>query len=1190
VHKGKVTTLTNKSFILTGTSDPELQPRAAIWSSSNVDLWLNMQFSNRDIVTAIWNIEHEKQVYIASVYCDINYEPISTELRKLVEHCHSRSIPLLIAADTNAHSTLWGSNKDNDRGRTFEEFIIENSLLCLNQGAVPTFDCSRGQTIIDVSLASSDMSGMVNSWRVLPNNMCSDHKCIEVKLQTNLETDFFRSFKEVDWKAFQERCTNSIECQSWPRLWTTTTIDTALEKLNRAVQGSLDNVAPLRKRPAKLKISWFNGELKELRIKVNKTHRKAQKGKASWDTFQQIRAKYKTEIQKAKEQSWREFTEASNDFKAAAKLEKIIQGQPSQRVNLLKKPNGSMSDSPQEAIAILMHEHFPLCTDPTPQTEIEDWLESLEEPTTLQPTNWITTELIKNIMNEFGADKAAGPDLFKPKILQNLPIAIIERLCDIYNACIQLGYTPALWRTSRTIFIPKPGKKDYSEPRAFRPISLTSFLFKTLEKLVYKHIKDNLSLHNNQHAFRQGRNTESALSFTIDYIEKSILRKQYALAVFLDIEGAFDNISLEAMENGMRDHDIPHEIIQWYKQYMHNRMATLELRGAKTVKKLSRGTPQGGVLSPLIWNLAFDDLLSRFDQGPVRICGFADDAALIIIGPDPHSLAQIMNKELKKAEDWAKSRSLRFSIAKTQALLFNTKNKPPKIKPIKLYGKDIPFVTSTKYLGVILDRKLNWNLHIKSKIDAAKKRLMMLKNKLGKIWGPSPYITKWLWTGVLRPAISYACHTWIRDTTKKRITEQFDRLQSLAMRLIGNFRSGTPTAGLQVALGLPPLDLELKRIAVKTYKRLYINESLPRTWDGIGNTQNGHIYLLQKLYEQWELPELGGDDVCPLTELKCKAYVDTNSFQTGNDYTGPGWRAYTDGSKMEDHIGSGFCIYENNTEKANLSLYLGQKASVYQAELVAISRAAQDLGSMVSLGDEVTILSDSRSAVQAVCKETHTSKTELKCIKSINNLSMLAHVTIRWVKAHVGIPGNEKADDYAKKGVLERDSTELEIVPPSISNFKNELEEKLIAEWNQRWFQQTKCRQTKLFYPEIDLKKSQELIQLPRDQLSRIIRITTGHNFMNRHKAIIDNSLTNKCRLCQQNKEDSEHIVAECEPLWRIRLEAFNHPFLDSPIPWEAAQLNKFLKNRNVMNLEDEDFRPVLGQDAEDEDYNLIVL
>ncbi len=59
---------------------------------------------------------------------------------------------------------------------------------------------------------------------------------------------------------------------------------------------------------------------------------------------------------------------------------------------------------------------------------------------------------------------------------------------------------------------------------------------------------------------------------------------------------------------------------------------TINHEGVKVKKFLTRGTPQGGVLSPIAWNIAFESLLHIFSKGQVKICGFADDACLITTG------------------------------------------------------------------------------------------------------------------------------------------------------------------------------------------------------------------------------------------------------------------------------------------------------------------------------------------------------------------------------------------------------------------------------------------------------------------------------------------------------------------------------------------------------------------------------
>ena len=100
----------------------------------------------------------------------------------------------------------------------------------------------------------------------------------------------------------------------------------------------------------------------------------------------------------------------------------------------------------------------------------------------------------------------------------------------------------------------------------------------------------------------------------VDDIEKSILRGEYALGVFLDITGAFDNLSLTSATSGMDRIGIHPNISGWYSNYLHSRQATAELKGCLHNVYLTQGTPQGGVLSPLIWNIAFDDLLTNLNR------------------------------------------------------------------------------------------------------------------------------------------------------------------------------------------------------------------------------------------------------------------------------------------------------------------------------------------------------------------------------------------------------------------------------------------------------------------------------------------------------------------------------------------------------------------------------------------------
>jgi len=101
------------------------------------------------------------------------------------------------------------------------------------------------------------------------------------------------------------------------------------------------------------------------------------------------------------------------------------------------------------------------------------------------------------------------------------------------------------------VFIPKAGKKDITDPKSFRPISLTSFLLKTFEKLGDVSIRSTLfvehPLQRTQHAYRAGRSTDTDIHHLKSRIEDSLTHKEVSLCAFLDIQGAFDNTSHEVV-------------------------------------------------------------------------------------------------------------------------------------------------------------------------------------------------------------------------------------------------------------------------------------------------------------------------------------------------------------------------------------------------------------------------------------------------------------------------------------------------------------------------------------------------------------------------------------------------------------------------------------------------------------------
>jgi hypothetical protein len=102
-----------------------------------------------------------------------------------------------------------------------------------------------------------------------------------------------------------------------------------------------------------------------------------------------------------------------------------------------------------------------------------------------------------------------------PALLLEGREVLVPYLVRIFRACLATGYVPIAWGQVKVVFIPKPGKPTYGGPKDYRPISLTSFLHKTTERLVDRFIRDGMAvsspLYPDQHAYHSGKSTEMAL-------------------------------------------------------------------------------------------------------------------------------------------------------------------------------------------------------------------------------------------------------------------------------------------------------------------------------------------------------------------------------------------------------------------------------------------------------------------------------------------------------------------------------------------------------------------------------------------------------------------------------------------------------------------------------------------------------
>ena len=300
-----------------------------------------------------------------------------------------------------------------------------------------------------------------------------------------------------------------------------------------------------RRKARKRTVPWWSEELTKLHRKAANLDRAArrQKTEEARTLASEARSAFKKEVRRSKRRSWKDFASDMTNTQGIAKFVKSVFRNREQAIGFLKDPEGRQTESREEVVELLFDTFF---KDSVGEVTAEGDSAREDQDACVSGEPEVVTfdrRRVGAAIASFGNYKAPGPDGFKPIVLKHLDDLNMDRLCFLFEGSLRLGYVPRRWRLSRTIFIPKPGKDSYDKARAFRPISLTSFLFKTMERVVGWWLEDLTSrgqvrpLHAEQYAFRRGRGTDTALARVVDMVEATILRGQFALGVFLDIEG-----------------------------------------------------------------------------------------------------------------------------------------------------------------------------------------------------------------------------------------------------------------------------------------------------------------------------------------------------------------------------------------------------------------------------------------------------------------------------------------------------------------------------------------------------------------------------------------------------------------------------------------------------------------------------
>ena len=327
---------------------------------------------------------------------------------------------------------------------------------------------------------------------------------------------------------------------------------------------------------------------------------------------------------------------------------------------------------------------------------------------------------IETILLTLNKNKTSNDSMFSTKLLQH-HAGIFSRPLALFNLSLRSGTMPEPLKIAKVIPIHKTGPRDKASN--YRPISLLSNINKVLEKLVHTRMYSFLTkyelLYDHQFGFRPGHSTTLSVIETIDSCYKNLSEGNEVLAIFIDLSKAFDTVNHDILLHKLYHYSIRGQMHNWFKSYLQNRQQFSFVNGvASSYKTVNTGVPQGSILGPLLFLLYTNDL-GRITN---KIKLFADDTNLFLCSTTRDALESEANNYLSLISKWMIANRLTININKTCYTLLSRQNKNQQQNLfINIDSNIIKQNDYTKYLGIIIDKRLNWEEHINSVIDKISK-------------------------------------------------------------------------------------------------------------------------------------------------------------------------------------------------------------------------------------------------------------------------------------------------------------------------------------------------------------------------------------------------------------------------------------------------------------------------------------
>ena len=509
------------------------------------------------------------------------------------------------------------------------------------------------------------------------------------------------NYKRADWDGLRQ----SLRLLSWVDLLNDRSVNVNVDHfyslLEAAIRDSIPTVTLRRRHPP-----WFDGELRTALTRKEAAFRRKKRNPTP--------------------DSQRDFSEKRRVFKAMSNikfseyLKRLVnefKDNPKRFWAYVKCLKASRKTSP-----VLVHGNVTATTD----KERAELLNRAFATKFTQPcvgTLPVAPQFDLSPLSEFGVsegavlrilesvktNKACGPDGISARIVRECANELVAPLTLLFRQSLAQGTFPDKWKEANIVPIHKKGSTK--EAANYRSVSLLPLFGKVLERIVcdilFTHVRTSLS--EEQHGFIPHRSCETNLATLVGAGWQAISNGTQLDCIYTDFSAAFQSVDHRLLLHKLEcSYSISGPALALLGSFLHDRQQRVVLNGqASSWIPVTSGTPEGSLLSPLLFILFINDLPSHVQSGCLM---FADDVKMyreVRSGAD----ADLLHADLARLVNWSSTWRLKLNASKCKAFTITLK-RAPVISPYAIDGEALEHVTTMRDLGVVLDQKLTFESHI----------------------------------------------------------------------------------------------------------------------------------------------------------------------------------------------------------------------------------------------------------------------------------------------------------------------------------------------------------------------------------------------------------------------------------------------------------------------------------------------